>query len=149
MRKAFQGAFLVTVIAFYFTQLTYAQNDGGTNIYRTQFFEMREKVKSIYSRTELQSRSKTDYKIKIKLQEDVLALQKLIHRLEEVALEASLESIQSRHGPNKTLLLVSQGCNALDFVLLALDRYVSTDDRSFLSLAREGNALINSVEKML
>jgi hypothetical protein len=79
------------------------------------------------------------------LRQEILALTKLIHRLEEESMATNLDNARS----DKTILLVSAGCRAMDFVLGAIDSYIDTDDRSFLGLARDGDALIKSVERLL
>ena len=48
---------------------------------------------------------------------------------------------------DKSLLLVSQACSGLDFVLLAVDSYLDTGDRAFLQLARQGAALMDATEQ--
>jgi len=149
MRKITAVALVPVVIALYLTQTAYAQGSGATNVYRTQFFEMHAKVKTIFERAGRQGRSEPNHKARVSLREEILALTKLIHRLEEEAARADLEGMERGRNSNKSLLLVAQGCKAMDFVLNALDNYITTDDRSFLSLARDGDSLIKSIEKML
>src|ERR1017187_943195 len=50
----------------------------------------------------------------------VFALQKLVHRLHEEAGGADLASRQRGGRPDKRLLLVQQGCMAMDYLLQAL-----------------------------
>jgi hypothetical protein len=149
MRKLPLSVLVIVIMVLLFTQTSHAQNSGATNVYRTQFVEMRGKVRSIFERVERELRGEPDYKARVSLKEEMLALTKLIHRLDEEALRTDTESMERGRRSNKTLLLVSQGCRAMDFVLNALDNYITTEDRSFLSLARDGDSLITSVEKML
>jgi hypothetical protein len=118
---------------------------GAANVYRSQFFDLRSKVQSIVKRTEPQSRGDWDYKTRTDLREEILALTKLIHRLEEESMASNIERAKT----DKTVLLVSAGCRAMDFVLGSLNSYIETDDRAFLGLSRDGDALIKSVERLL
>ena len=127
------------------SQIVQAQTSGATNVYRNQFIDLRAKVQSVFQRTEQQSRRADDYKAKTNLREEILALTKLIHRLEEESLASNVETRKT----DKTLLLVSQGCRAMDFVLGALDSYIESDDRAFLGLSRDGDVLIKTVERLL
>lgn len=79
----------------------------------------------------------------------VFALQKLVHRLQEEAGGADLDSRQHGARPDKRLLLVQQGCMALDYLLQALASFIDTDDRVFLSLAADGKQAIAAITKVL
>lgn len=79
----------------------------------------------------------------------VFALGKLVHRLQEGSAGADLDARKSGARPDKRLLLVEQGCIAMDYLLKALASFIDTDDRIFLSLAAEGKRTIASVTKML
>lgn len=81
------------------------------------------------------------------LEERLLALVKLVHRLDETAGETQVALLEKGQRPDKKFNLVGQGCLALDFVLRALDNYVDTDDRVFLGLARNGAELVGSIRK--
>jgi hypothetical protein len=135
------GSLACVLVVF---QIASAQT-GAPNVYRNQFFDLRARVQSLVKRTEPQSRATWTNKTRMDLREEILALTKLIHRLEEESLASNLDNARS----DKTILLVSTGCKAMDFVLEALDSYIDTDDRSFLGLARDGDVLIKSVERLL
>jgi hypothetical protein len=149
VNRILKACFLLCTIAFFLSQSVYAQDSGEVRVYRTQFLELRGKVKSVFERVERQGRDAPDYKLKIELSKEMFALTKLAHNLEEQTGEANLSEMKRGQDQNKTLLLIGQGCKALDFVLSALDNYVATEDRAFLSIAKDGNSLIDSVEKIL
>jgi hypothetical protein len=137
------------MVVFCFAQPIYAQDSGAAKVYRTQFVESRIKVRSILERVDRLSRGSLDDRMKTDSQEEIFALTKLIHRLQEEAGGSNIDAMKSGHNSNKTLLLVSQGCIAMDFVLSALSSYIDTNDRAFLGMAKDGNSLINSIEKIL
>ena len=67
----------------------------------------------------------------------LFALQKLTHHLQESAGEADGQARRSGARPDKRLLLIEQGCMAMDYVLKALGRFIDTDDRLFITLAAD------------
>ena len=128
---------------------TSAQDSGAAKVYRTQFIETRAKVKNILDRVDMLTRGAADNQTKQNLREEILALTKLIHRLDEEAGQSDIDAMNRGRESNKTLLLVNQGCMAMDYLLKALDSYLETNDRAFLSFAKDGSKLIDSVEKIL
>jgi hypothetical protein len=143
VRKKALVVSLFLIMAFALVQSIPAQNVGAAKVYKTQFIELRAKVKLVFDRIEQQRGGLTD------LREEILALTKLIHRLQEEAMGSDMESTKRGHESDKTLLLVSQGCIALDFVLTALSNHIDTSDRAFIGLAKDGDVLIKSIEKIL
>ena len=143
IRKKALIVFLFPTMVLALDQSILAQNAGATKVYKTQFIELRAKVKSVSDRIEQQRTGSTD------LRGEILALTKLIHRLQEEAMDSDIESIKRGREPETTLLLVSQGCIALDFVLTALSNYMDTGDRAFIGLVKDGDVLIKSIEKIL
>jgi hypothetical protein len=85
----------------------------------------------------------------LSLQEERLALAKLVHRLGEEAGQANIDVLKREGKSDRVLLLVSQGCEALSFTLMALDNFADTEDRTFLGLARDGEALAMSIDKLM
>ena len=79
----------------------------------------------------------------------VFALQKLVHRLQEEAGGADIEARKRGARPDKRLLLVQQGCMAVDYLLQALASFIDTDYRVFLSLAADGKQAIAAIAKVL
>ena len=120
-----------------------AQNAGAAKVYKTQFIELRARTKSIFDRIEQRKESLND------LREEILPLTKLIHRLDEEAIGSDLESTKRGGEQQKTLLLVAQGCIALDFILSALSNFIDTGDRAFIGLAKDGDVLVKSIERIL
>jgi|GEM_PF-4432608 len=147
--KLLRAIFILIIVAFCSNQSIHAQDSGAAKVYRTQFLESRVKVKAMLERVDRLSRSTINERTKINLQEEIFALTKLIHRLQEEAASSNIDAATRGQDSNKTLLLVSQGCIAMDYVLSALNSYIDTNDRAFLGLARDGDNLINSVEKIL
>ncbi len=60
-----------------------------------------------------------------------------------------MNSVQSGQSPDKALLLVNQGCVAMDFIIQAINSNIYTHDPVFLELVKEGNSLLDSIEKKL
>jgi hypothetical protein len=137
------------ILAFCFSQPVYAQEAEQMKLYRTQFLELRSQAKSLLEQVDKIGKGKNDEKAKLDLQKDMFGLTKMAHHLEDQVTDANLAGLKGGQEDNKTLLLISQGCKALDFVLNALDYFVSTDDKAFLALAKEGEGLIVSIEKAL
>jgi hypothetical protein len=128
--------------------LAHAQS-GEAAVYVDQFRNLQQKMEQIFS--EIKSSRNLPGSIThqaVEIQERLLALEKLVNRLGETALSAN---VQRDHldKSDKSLLLVNQGCNAIDFVLTALTNYVDTGDRVFLELATDGKLLALTVVKVL
>jgi hypothetical protein len=77
------------------------------------------------------------------------ALMNLVSGLEMTAMRETMDLLKSGHDKDKALLLVIQGCRAVEFVLTSADDYISTDDRSFLALANDGRSIVASIKKSL
>jgi len=101
------------------------------------------------ARAEQQVKIKLDPRNVLNLREEIFALGNLAHRLGVEASQSNLRIVKSEQDSNKTLLLISQGCDALNFVLTALDNFLDTQDRAFLGLAKDGEALAKTVQKIL
>ena len=85
---------------------------------------------------------------RLALSKRLWALITLIHRLEETASEANIESFKQSRIRDKKLMLVTQGCDGLAFMLRALDFYVETEDRAFLGFARDGAELVARIKNV-
>lgn len=144
--KAIRKPLLLVVLLVFATSTVAA--DGDIKVYRTQFLEMHKKVSAMLDRVKALKES-TDKRTRLNLQQEMFALVKLTHRLEEEAAQANLDKMQRGADADKTLLGISLGCKAIDFTLKSLDNFVSTSDRSFLVLAHDGEALIKGVAKAL
>jgi len=62
----------------------------------------------------------------------VKSLDKWAHQLIETALTENLTLLKGGGNSDKKLMFVAQGCMAIDFMLNALNNYVSSNDRAFL-----------------
>jgi hypothetical protein len=139
--------FLCIIVAFiYFgffsTTTVTAEEVGAAKVYIAQFVELHTKVEQIMKNI-------TQVKNKQDLREEMFALVKIIHRLDEESARTNLDMLKRGQASDKKLLLVSQGCEALEFVTSALDNFLDTGDRAFLGFAKNGNNLVNSVKKIL
>ena len=85
----------------------------------------------------------------VRTQEEILALTKLIHRLEEEAASTNNEYFRRTQKSSKTLLLVQQASKAVDAMLAALSSFIDTDDRTFLGFARDNNAQTWAIRKVM
>lgn len=117
------------------------QISATSRVYQSQYINLRMKAVSLMERARESQGNSSE------LQEERLALAKLVHRLQEEAMQDNGQLLARGQPSDKSLLLVSQACAALDFTLLSVDSYIETGDRSFLQLAREGVALMDSIEK--
>jgi len=119
-----------------------AQISAPAKVYRTQYLELRAKATTLLER----SRQANSTQAKMNLQEEGLALTKLVHRLGEEAARDNMERMQRSQPTDKSLSLVVLGCSALDFLLQSTDHYLDTGDLAFLQLAKQGASLMDSVE---
>jgi hypothetical protein len=110
-------------------------------IFREQYMQLREQAESFMTRAQDSRQQAT------RLREEGLAIVKLIHRLQEEAMQANAERNQHGATTDKLLLFIAQACGALDFALAAISNYIDTGDRSFISLARQGFTLAQAVEQ--
>jgi type I site-specific restriction-modification system R (restriction) subunit len=119
-----------------------AQTSGQRKVYKDNFIELHKKVNRYFQATCSDSSQ-------IQTREELFTLTKLVHRLEEEASKSDTELPKNDLETSKTLNLISQGCIVLDFTIQALSEYFAKKDRSFLGLAKDGNALVNNIEKLL
>jgi hypothetical protein len=120
-----------------------AQDVGEVKVYREQFADLHVKVQAISKRII------EDGDTKLSTSEEIIALEKVNHTLSEECLRQNVESQKKGRPENKTLLLIAEGSDALEFELNSLFDYASTNDRSFVGLARDGEDLTKSVEKVM
>ena len=83
------------------------------------------------------------------LAEELLAIQKLVHRLGEEADDTNVKGLERDRTSTKRLLLVAQGCEGLNFVMAALQNFVETEDQAFLGFATDGNSIVLNIRKLL
>ena len=113
------------------------QPSASARVYQSRYRELKSKA------IDLMERARGCQEKGPALLQEALAITKLVHRLQE---EATREA-NERAPRDKSLLLVSQACEALDFTLLVVDSFIDTHDRSFLQLARQGVSLMDSTEQ--
>jgi len=115
---------------------------ASAKVYREQFLSLQSSLQAVLDRASVavsQGEGQRDA-----LAEELLATVKLVHRLGEEAASTNLESVRHGGPHDRGLLFVSQGCEGMSFVVAALQNFVATRDRTFLSLARDGMELVRS-----
>ena len=123
-----------------------AQSSGSEAIFRSQLIELHAKAIAVLERIEKSGPRGIPQQ---QTREEILAITRLLHRLEEEAAATNLQFLQRGQPSNKTLLLVQQASKAIDGMLAALDYYIDSEDRTFLGFARDNNALAWSVRKVM
>lgn len=141
--------FFLLAAALCLAHPVYAQHSAPTKDYRVQFLELSAKVKAVSKRIEPQAGTVPGYPDEINIREETLALFKAVHELQREAMQSYMNSVQSGRSPDKRLLLINQGCVAMDFIIEAINSNIYTQNQTFLELVREGNSLLDSVEKKL
>ena len=120
---------LLSIIAIYFSSVIHAQDLGAAKIYRNQFLESRINVNSMLERVSSLRVETLDNQTEINLQEEIFSLTKLIHNLGEEALRSNNDSLRRKKIQSKTMLLINQGCIAMDYVLSALSSYIDVKNQ--------------------
>ena len=115
-----------------------AQSDGSESVFRSQLIELHSKAIIVLNRVE-PSAPRGSYRQQV--QEEIFALVRLNHRLEEEAMATKIQS--------KTLLLVGQASKAVDGLLSALSSYIESEDRAFLGFAKDNNALVWAIRRVM
>jgi hypothetical protein len=143
VRYSLRCVLLLSILLLITTSTLQAQITGANKIYTSQFSDLRSKVTTIFNRVIYQGDKKMTTK------EEILTLTKLIYRLHDEVGRSNIDALKKGLPLSKILLLIGQGCQAMDFVLSALDNYIDTEDRSFIALAKSGDDLIKSIEKLI
>jgi hypothetical protein len=125
---------------------TSAQDSGSESVFRSQLIELHGKAIAILDRVEKMGPRESSRQ---DIRDEVFALVRLIHRLDEEAGATNLQLVRRNQPSSKTLLLVQQAAKAVDGMLSALDNYIESQDRAFLGFAKDNNALVWSVRKVL
>ena len=126
-----------------------AQGRGAAKIYREQFVQLHERTKAALARAEQQVKNGSSPEDRSELRREGIALTTLVHRLSEESGRSYVEDSKRVENPNKDLLFIESGCEQLSFVLDALDSFLATEDKAFLSFAKRGNELASSIEELL
>lgn len=142
----------VVLIAMFLTislcQTLVGQTTRSSNVLRSQLDHLAQQSDSLLDRVGALEPSRMNSEERLALDDEILTLQTLVHRLQETAMKRAITGRQADVA-DRRLLLVGQACQALDFLLLGLSSYVETSDRAFLALARDGRSLRSSVERSL
>ncbi|BBL57977.1 hypothetical protein [Methylomonas koyamae] len=131
------------------TQLVFAQELVEVKIYRDQLTELHAKVRAITPRIEQQVRKGAIDQATFDLRKEIFSLQKLSQGISEEAQRANLKRQESWQDVSKDLILITQASELLNFVLNALDSYVSTRDKIFLGIAKDSEKLQESIERLI
>jgi hypothetical protein len=121
---------------------------GGTNVFQEQLIDHAEKALALLTQVESRRRPYSA-KEQTDLATDNLATVTLIHRLQETVGEANVRELKNSGKPDRDLLLVSQGCIAVEFLRTSISNYLETGDPAFVGLARDAAVLVKSVRKQL
>lgn len=121
------------------------QQDGPDAVYRSEFFELHSKVRSLMRRA---FNATTDEQ-KMPLAEEQLLLTRRVHALGEEVDRANLEGLKRSEPANKPLLLISQGCSMMDAALSAAENYMETGDSLFRVIAKESDALADKLSSAI
>jgi len=126
-------------------------DNPSAKVYRQQLLGLESQVRALVPRVDsaMANNDAKSLESRIALQEEILATQKLLHRLEETVMESNLDVLKSEARNDKDLLLISQCCMALDFSIQAEDNYISTQDRSFRGIAVDGLKLVDTIKKLM
>jgi len=136
----------LTVLAFLLAKPTPARSAGVESVFLDQLVHLHSKAIAILDRVEKAvPRGEHEFQTR----EEILALVRLVHRLDEEAALTNLQLVQRGQPQNKTLLMVQQAAKALDGMFAALENYIASADRSFLGFARDNNAIVWSVRKVM
>jgi hypothetical protein len=144
-KRSFTAGLLAFVLSALASASLAGSASGTAKVFGEQLLDLHRKVKTLLDRAEQPGRTQEAEA----LAEEVLATTSLVHRLSEEAMKANLDVLHGGIHSDRSLLLVSQASEALNFTLLALHNFINTGDRLFLSLARDGEVLARSAEKGL
>ena len=119
---------------------------GQATVFQSQLIDLHTKAISILNRVE---KATPHGAAQVEFDEEIAALTSLVFRLEEEAGKSDLQMVKLGQPPNKRLLMVAQASKALDGMLSALGDYVNTEDRAFLGFAKDNNALVFAIRKVM
>ena len=136
---------LVAVVAFTICSVpAFARQETAVLVYAKQLNDLSVQYSSFVKRVAQVDRSNA---AQVRgLMDEQLALLQLVHRLSEAAAKSSIDAPAASE---VRLLLISQASEAISFTLGSAANYLTTGDRIFLALLREGDALVNATRKGL
>jgi len=115
-----------------------AQSGGAESVYKNQLISLYAGVDSLLRNIDKVGTHRTA------VINGLFATLKLVHRLGEESSQSDLDATKAGANSSKELLMVSQTCAVLDFIITSMTNYLWTSDRSFILLARQGNELAKS-----
>ncbi|MFL9911915.1 hypothetical protein [Paraburkholderia sp. RL17-337-BIB-A] len=121
------------------------QQDGPDTVYRSEYFELHSKVRSLMHRA---FNATTDEQ-RMPIAEQQLLLTRRVHALGEEVDRANLEGLKRGEPPNKPLLLISQGCYMMDATLSAAENYMDAGDSIFVIVAKESDGLADKLSSAI
>jgi hypothetical protein len=126
-----------------------AQDSDAARLYREQFIDLHANTKQMLARAdELVRAAPTDASIP-NLRQQISLLHNHVNQLRDKSTQSNQEELKNGELSNKTFLLVSAGCDEIDFELQALDGFLDTRDRDFFGLAKRGEDLTTSLEQAI
>ena len=137
---------LLPIVLFFLSASAFAQTGGAAGVFRAQFIDLHAKTIAILEQVE---KSGPRGVPRQSTQEEIFALVRLVHRLEEETAATDVQFTQRGQPSSKILLLVEQASKAIDGMLFALEQYIDSEDRVFLGFARENNNLAWSIRKVM
>lgn len=152
----------IAAVILLITPCLFSQDSGTAKVYLEQFAQLHKRTADLMARAEQTVRDGTAQAAQgSELRHEILALTSLVHNLDEDAQRSYLNALKASRdalkeggtkrtqSPNKDVLFVETGSEQLSLVLGALDNFLETEDKAFLSLAKQGNDLASSIEKLL
>jgi hypothetical protein len=122
---------------------------GAPSLYVEQFLSLRTSMERLFTAASQANPRSMSSKASLDINERLFALEKMAYRLQEQAAAAHVSALKQGRGTDKRLLLVQQGCMAIDSVLEALRNYLDTNDRFFLGLAADAKQMAASIRKVI
>lgn len=99
------------------------QDSDAARLYRAQFIDLHAKTKQILERAdELVRAAPTDRSIP-DLRQQIHSTKEKVDQLQQRSVQSNLDEVKNGELSNKTFLLVSTGCEEINFVLRALDSF--------------------------
>ena len=146
MTVRFHRFILLSLVIWLLPVSVSAQSGGSESVFRSQLIDLHSKAIAVLNRVEKGGPHGVPRQQTL---EELFALVRLVHRLEEEAGATNLQLMQRGQPSSKILLLVQQASKAIDGMLAALSHYIESEDRAFLGFARDSNALVWSIRKVM
>jgi len=126
--------------------LLHAQN-GQEKVWLEQSHSLHKKVLDLFQRAE--SAVSLPPRESLSLQEEILAVSKLLHRLEEESERSNVDGVRKGKQDSRTPLLIAHGAKADDLVLAFLSSWLSTKNPEFLVFAKAARSVPEKIDGLL